>query len=177
MVAINIGAMLATLSIPFDPNENEKNIFREYVVAASILFLAALLFFAGRKCYIHVTPYDSVIVNCFPVIINAFQSWRQYKKNEVSVEEEQATSSSSNLLNASDSLTEEDRPMRIEERPSSFLAFAKAANHGKFNDRIVDDVQSLRSAIIVFSLLIPYWLLYNQVRETENFLIIVFFSI
>lgn len=174
MVAINIGAMLATLAIPFDPKEGETNVFTEYVVAASILFLAALLFLVGWRHYIHVPPYDSVIVHCFPVIINAFQSWRQYKKNKYSVEEEQITSSSSNLLNTSDSLTDEDKPMRIQERPSSFLAFAKAVNHGKFNDRIVDDVQSLRSAIIVFGLLIPYWLLYNQARETENLLTIVF---
>jgi hypothetical protein len=165
MIAINIGAMLATLAIPFDRHQGEKDLFTEYVVAVSILFFAALLFLAGWKCYIHVPPFDSVVVNCFPVIINAFQSWRQYKNNKWPVEDERTTSSSSNLLNASNSLSEDDRSTGIHERPSSFLSYAKAAHHGKFTDRIVNDVQSLRSAIVVFGLLLPYWLVYNQARE------------
>jgi len=52
----------------------------------------------------------------------------------------------------------------MNDRLSIFLDFGKAANDGKFHDRIVDDLNSLRHAIIVFSLLIPYWLIYNEVR-------------
>jgi hypothetical protein len=58
----------------------------------------------------------------------------------------------------------EEESIRMNERPSTFLDFAKAANHGKFPDRIVDDVNSLRRGIIAFSLLIPYWLIYIQVK-------------
>ena len=55
--------------------------------------------------------------------------------------------------------------MRTDERPHGFLDFAKAKNNGRFIDRIVDDVKSLQKAFIVFALLIPYWLIYNQVKE------------
>jgi hypothetical protein len=37
---------------------------------------------------------------------------------------------------------EREESMRIDEQPSTFLDFAKAANGGKFSDRIVDNVLS-----------------------------------
>ena len=165
MVAINIGAMLATLIISFYPNETERIIFKECLVATSILFLAAMLFLAGWKYYIHIDANETVVTKCIPVIISAFQSWRQYKKNKRIMKSDESISSASNLLNVSGSLTVEDQPIEIYERPSRFLDFAKLANHGKFHDRIVDDIKSLRNAILVFCLLTPYWLLNNQVRE------------
>ncbi|CAF4454763.1 unnamed protein product, partial [Adineta steineri] len=48
----------------------------------------------------------------------------------------------------------------------SFLDYAKISNQGKFLDRVVDDIKSLRRIIIVFLLLIPYWLLYFQIETT-----------
>jgi len=163
MVAINIGAMLATLVIPFVQNGDEKSIFMKYVIAAGALFIAAILFLIGCRYYIHIKTNETVVINCIPVIINAFQSWYKYKNKARSIDIKRITNSSSDLLNDSDSLPEEEESMRIHERPPTFLDFAKAVNHGKYHDRIVDDVKSLRSAIIVFTLLIPYWLIYNQV--------------
>ena len=52
----------------------------------------------------------------------------------------------------------------MDEQPRTFLDFAKAVNHGNFHNRIVDDVKSLRNALVVFTLLIPYWLIYDQVK-------------
>lgn len=84
-----------------------------------------------------------MITKCVPVTINAFQSWYQYQKRRRS--------------------THSQESFVINERPSTFLDFAKAEYRGHFIGRIVDDVKSLRGAIVVFTLLIPYWLVYDQV--------------
>ncbi len=179
MVAINIGAMFATLAIPFIQNGDDKSIFIKYVVAAGTLFIAAILFLIGCRYYIHIKTNETVVTNCIPVVINAFQSWYQYKKNARSIDKKHITSSRSDLLNDSHSLAEEEESMRIDEQRPTFLDFAKAVNHGKYHDRIVDDVKSLRSAIIVFTLLIPYWLIYNQVREMslEHFFVLFYLDV
>ncbi len=104
-------------------------------------------------------------MNCIPVVINAFQTRRKYEQSNGLVTNQPTSSSATYSLNASkDLVDEEEHSMMIDKRPSVFLDFARAANHGKFPDRIVNDVKSLRKAIIVFSLLIPYWIIYNQVR-------------
>ena len=36
-------------------------------------------------------------------------------------------------------------------------------NSGRFTDRMINDIKSFRRALLVFSLLIPYFLIYNQV--------------
>jgi hypothetical protein len=163
MFAINIGGSIATSVIPYIPTGG-KPCYTPFLIAASLLCVAALLFIIGCRYYIHIKPYDTVITKCIPVVLSAFQSWYKYKQNTHSIDKEDIISSPTSLASASHSLTDEENSIRIDERPSTFLDFAKAANNGKFNDRIVDDVKSLRGAFIVFSLLIPYWLIYNQVR-------------
>lgn len=162
-VAVNIGSTVATLVIPYLLYE-VKNYFISYIVAISMLFIAAILFLIGWKYYIHVKPFETVVAKCIPVIINAFQSRTQYNKNKRLAEKENTGATSSTLLNASQSLGEDDKSIRIEHHPSTFLDFAKVPN-GKFQDRIVDEVKSLRGAFVVFGFLIPYWLVYTQVKS------------
>ncbi|CAF1271791.1 unnamed protein product [Adineta ricciae] len=41
-----------------------------------------------------------------------------------------------------------------------------AKNSGRFTDRMINDIKSFRRALLVFSLLIPYFLIYNQISST-----------
>jgi peptide/histidine transporter 3/4 len=164
-VAVNIGAVIATLSIPLiqtdsDNQPNPNNYFYGYLVAICMLVCAAILFIIGRRYYIHIPPYDTVIMKCIPVIINAFQTRRKYYENIQTI--------GGNRRNRS--TISDEGTVTTDQQSLSFLDFAKAANNGKFNDRIVNDVKSLRRAIFVFLLLIPYWLIYYQVNHSNTFL-------
>ncbi len=162
IAAVNIGAIFAMWATPFTLNDD--NFYHiVYMVTASVLFVAASLFLIGWRFYIHVKSNETVITKCIPVVINACRSRHQYKKKINTRSNEQLNSSTLNSTSAFHSLIDGEKLIIIDERPSTFLDFAKVPN-GKFHDRIVDDVKSLRSAFIVFSLFIPYWLVYTQVR-------------
>ena len=126
-------------------------------------FTAALLFILGKRFYIHIEPSDTIITKCIPVIINAFQMWWKYKSDKNKMKKRLRNSSVTNVLFDSPHNREYEWSMHSEDIPS-FLDYAKLSNNGKFLDRIVDDVKSLRRVIIVFFLLIPYWLIYYQVE-------------
>ena len=66
---------------------DDKGYFTSYVIGTSMISFAVVLFFIGWRYYIHIKPYDSVITNCIPVVINAFHSWRQHKKSKRSIDE------------------------------------------------------------------------------------------
>lgn len=74
-----------------------------------------------------------------------------------------------NVLNISDCRNNEEveQSLEINERRSTFLDYAKIINHGKFLDRIVDDVKSLQNAVIICILVIPYWIIFAQVKQTK----------
>jgi hypothetical protein len=145
MLAVNIGGIIATVAFLFSSksqNTEEDRYLFQCIVAISVLFIAAVLFIIGYRYYIDVNLQETVVTSCIPVVINAYQSRHKYQQN---------TSS-------------DDEPTRIHDHhPSTFLDFAKLPT-GKFHDRIVNDVKSLQGVIIVFTLLIPYWLIYNQVK-------------
>ena len=46
----------------------------------------------------------------------------------------------------------------------SFLDYAKHRYGGIFHDALVDDVKQLKKIFAVFAVLIPYWLVYFQVK-------------
>ncbi|CAF4108315.1 unnamed protein product [Rotaria sp. Silwood2] len=167
IIAINIGGIFATLLVPYiqvtqsDPNR----FFHGYLVSGSLLVGAFLLFILGYRFYIHIEPHDTIITKCIPVIINAFQTWRKYKVAQSETTNILKKSSSTNLLE--ESITNhEDQLITVKEYSYSFLDFARASNNGKFIDRVVDDVRSLRRVIVVFLLLMPYWLVYYQIQTT-----------
>jgi len=164
IVAVNMGGIFATFAVPYIQNDenDQNNFFIGYLVAASLLVVAAVLFIVGLRFYIHIKPYDTVITKYIPVVINAFQTWRKYKKHVRSRPNDRRDSSLTNLLDNSITISEE-RWLATNEQSLSLLDFAKLSNNGKFIDRNVDDVKSLRRIIVVFLLLIPYWLIYYQV--------------
>ena len=54
-----------------------------------------------------------------------------------------------------------------DDRPSSFLDFAKIVYYGRFADRIVDDVKLFRNTLIIFIIGLPYWLVTRQVKRIK----------
>ena len=156
--AVNTGGLIAFGFIAYA--QQNDSYFIGYTVPAGLLILALIFFLIGYKFYIHVPPVDSVICNFFPVFSNAFHTWRKQRRNA----NNRKYSDSSGLL-AGDS--ENNDPVSFSSSGSSwsFLDYAKVSNQGKYFDRLVDDIKSVRRIIVVFLLLIPYWLIYIQVKR------------
>ncbi|CAF0739285.1 unnamed protein product [Adineta ricciae] len=166
-IAVNIGAIAATLSVPLVQTDTENmtasnSYFFGYLIAMFMLLISAGLFIFGRRYYLHVPPYDSVIMKCIPVVLNAFQNWLKHEN----ARERSASSSRRRDSGQGRNSISEDETLAANSQSLSFLDYAKAANRGKFTDRIVNDVKSLRRAFIVFILLIPYWIIYYQIQIT-----------
>jgi hypothetical protein len=140
----------------------KKDYFTGYAVAGGLLLLAFVLFLIGYKYYIHIKPHDSVITVFFPILINAFQSWRNYRRNR-------RETNNGDELRHDETIVETEGDSNVylsftvNRSTWSFLDYAKISNQGQFTDQIVNDIKSLRRIIVVFLLLIPYWLLYIQV--------------
>ncbi|CAM4955090.1 unnamed protein product [Rotaria socialis] len=161
-IAVNIGAIIATLSIPVvqtdaDSQTNSNNYFYGYLLAIFMLSVAFALFIIGFRYYIHTPPQDTVIAQCIPVVISAWQAWRKYHKNKLVVHRYNGDTMSRNG---------QERVIANEDETLSFLDYAKATNNGKSLDRHVNNVKILNRSIIVFLLLIPYWIIYYQVQIT-----------
>jgi len=159
--AVNTGGLIAFGFIAYA--QQNDSYFIGYVVPAGLLIIALIFFLIGYKFYIHVQPVDSVISNFIPVIINAFQIWRKNRQNAQVEVPNGRTSDRSRLLGGENGNSERFS-LTTSEQSWSFLDYAKISNQGKYLDRIVDDIKSLRRIIIVFLLLIPYWLIYIQVK-------------
>jgi dipeptide/tripeptide permease len=159
VAAASSGTIIAILIIPYIQDNIAGHYYISYLIAVSMLFVASVLFILGYRYYIHANSNETVITKCIPVVIDAFKSWYNYKKGRVVVERKLDPDRLNSSLNYST-----ERLLRMHRRPSTFLDFAKTANTGKFNEGIVDDIKTLRRAFIVFILLIPYWLVYNQVN-------------
>ncbi|CAF2742258.1 unnamed protein product [Rotaria sp. Silwood2] len=169
-VAVNIGAIIATLSIPIIQTDSDNqtysnSYFYGYLIAIFMLFASAVLFIIGRQYYIHTRPHDTVITKCISVIINACQTWREYHKNRSKIGRDRTDSTSRNLLSGQSTISQEEIILNYEQS-LSFLDYAKVTNNGKRLDRHVNDVKSLQRSIIVFLLLIPYWIIYYQIQIT-----------
>ena len=171
VIVMNLSSIVAIWGIRliFDSIAYTNKLINYAVISAlatSMLFIGILIFIMGRRYYIHVKPYDSVITKCIPVIINAYQTQRQYKQQDHLRDNARLNSQSASSISASNNVNEnqEEEPIATNQQPHSYLDFARLSNHGRFNDRIVDDVKSLRKAFFVFIILIPFWLIYTQVR-------------
>jgi solute carrier family 15 (peptide/histidine transporter), member 3/4 len=167
--AVNTGGLLAYAAIAY---LQLKSYFIGYVVPGGLLVVAFLCFLAGTKSYFYTKPHDSVVTNFFPVLWNAIQSWRKHDENLNAYDTNDRTASPVSSLERHDRVRNDEISYSTTEPTWSFLDYAKIANNGRFLDREVDDIKSLRPVIVVFLLLIPYWLLYVQVTiiNDEHFI-------
>lgn len=141
VVATNIGSVVALVLIPYIATDQN---YIALIVATAALGFAMILFLIGCRYYIHVNPFDTVMTKCIPVVFSACQSWCRYRKERQ---------------------TRENRESSEMERPSwTFLDFAKIPFRGRFHGRIVDNVKTVSSALAMFFILIPFWLIYSQVK-------------
>lgn len=179
VVAIHVGSVIMISMSIIIPND-ARYFFHFYTIGASMLFVSALLFFMGWPYYMHVNPYDSVVINCIPVTMNAFRTWRAHQKNKPSIHRRDINVSTSNLTNSLDSAPSQEIDTSTgttHEQRLTFLDFAKVVNNGNFNDRIVEDVKSFRNAIIILALILPYKIAIYQVQSIVfQYLLVCFFA-
>lgn len=145
-IVLNIGDIIAIVFVSYLKNDS-KHFHIAYVIITGILLISILLFFMACRYSIRIQPYDTILTKCIPVFIDAYRSKKKYRQ--------QSLHNFNNIENS----------IKASERPSSFVDYAKIVHYGKFQDRIVNDTKALVRTIIVFSLVIPYWIVYNQVRE------------
>ncbi|CAF4006844.1 unnamed protein product [Rotaria sordida] len=161
--AVNTGGLIAFGAIAYI--QINKGYFIGYLIPGILLILSFILFIIGYKYYIHIKPYDSVITKFIPVIINAFQSWRNYRRNHRGISDNSESHAEETIVE-----TEGDSndylSFTVNRSTWSFFDYAKIEHNGRFSGRIINDIKSLRPIIVVFLLLIPYWLLYVQVETT-----------
>ncbi len=168
-VAISVGIMIAIGVIPYLQDVLDyRHFYTLYIVAISALVISALLFFLGWRYYLHVPTDETIIFKCIPIMLNACSRWcgfkiRKCRRNRRRREE---NNGDNRELVQFSGLTNPDafeESIAIRDRLPSILDFAKLPNGGRFRDRHVNEVKSLRSALLVFVLLIPFWLVDNQV--------------
>ncbi|CAF3686742.1 unnamed protein product [Rotaria sp. Silwood1] len=161
--AVNTGGLIAFGAIAYI--QINKGYFVGYLIPGILLILAFILFIIGYKYYIHIKPYDSVITKFIPIVISAFQSWINYRRNRHGI-------SNNSEIHPEETIVETEGDSNdylsftINRSTWSFFDYAKVENNGRFPSRIVNDIKSLRPIIVVFLLLTPYWLLYVQVETT-----------
>ena len=156
---VNTGGLIAFAFIAYA--QQNDSYFLGYIVPAALLLVAFILFLIGYQFYTHVPPQDSVIGHIIPVLINAFQTWRKHRlAARRSAPSPRASNLFGNQIDNSDQLSSSTSGQSW-----SFLDYAKLSNQGRFIDRVVDDIKSLRRIVVVFLLLTPYWLLYFQVSS------------
>lgn len=165
VAVINLASIFETLAETYISHAENYLVF--YIFALSMVSIGAILFFIGWRYYIHVVPYESVVTNCIPVIINAFRTWRKYTQNTHYAGGSETNSTERNSVERTNSFAnneEIEESIRVGEKPSSFFDYAKSNNHGKFQGWIVNDVKILRNALLIFLLVFPYRFIFYQVR-------------
>ena len=162
VLAVNVGTIMVTFAFAFI--RSPTNYYIPYSIATSLLCLSATLFFVGYRDYFRIDISESVLINCFPVLFNALKTRCIHGRNQPVIKYQSLEGSHTSVPGDADNLIETTDSTRTE-RPLTLLDYAKVENNGHFLDRIVEDVKSLRKAIVVFLLLIPYWLGFNQVCD------------
>lgn len=165
VVAWHLGIIFQLMILIIADQTKEDEFFTMFVIASSALFISAILFFLGWRYYLHVKVFESVSKNFFPVMINAVQNWWKSKKKE-SRHYQRSNRHRYKINHAwqfSHASSDDDR-QEIEDRSLTLLDYARMSHNGKFHNRIVNDVISLRNALITFFLLFPYRIIMSQVN-------------
>jgi peptide/histidine transporter 3/4 len=161
---INTGGLIAFGAIAYLQLNIHNGYFVGYLTSGILLTSAFVFYLIGYKFYVHVKPHDSLLTHFFPVVINAFQTWKNYHRNGREI-------NGGNELHPDDTVVEAEGDSNVylsftvNRSTWSFLDYAKVTYHGRFSEQVVNDMKSLRRIIVVFLLLTPYWLLYVQVID------------
>lgn len=182
VLAVNVGGAIAILIVPYVqkvlPN---SDYYILYIVVIVIVSLAGSLFWIGWRYYLHVPTRDSVIFYLIPVLRSACRSWYTFKKqprkkNRQPTVERNVRETRMKKLNNTTGQEELEESGEGREKLPSILDYARSQYGGSCLDRHVDEVKALRNALVVFMLLIPFWLIENQVESNEIAQSIIDFS-
>ena len=150
---VNAGSIMGIL-LGLLPISNDQ-FFIPYLIATIALVFSAISFICGLRFYRHTKPSNTVVAECIPVFWYALRA--RFKDDRNQYRSSTGENSANSLMDT------ESSSLIVHERPRTFLDYAKRQYQGPIIDRNVDDVKTLRKAVFVFLLLIPYWLVYSQV--------------
>lgn len=165
---VNAGSIIGTVLLTLIPN-NSNQFFILYLIATITLFFSAVSFILGLRYYRYAKPSNTVVTECLPVLWYALRARFKADRNQYR--------SSVNDNSANSLVTNESSSLIIDERPRTFLDYAKIRYQGRFIDRNVDDVKTLGKAVLVFLLLVPYWLVYSQVSGSMITCLLLIYAI
>ena len=165
VAAWHLGIILELVILTIaDQMKEDDFLFTIYAIATLMLFISAILFFLGWRYYLHVKVFESVTKTFLPVVINAVQTWRKSRKKKT--ERNQGVNRHGYRVNHAwrfSRASPGSNIQEIEEPSLTLLDYARTSHNGKFHNRIVNDVISLRNAFITFFLLFPYRIIISQV--------------
>lgn len=168
-LVVNIGSAIAISILPYVQSTlDEQYLYVPYLGANVMLLISAILFIVGYRCryyYIHKTSNTVLMLKWIPITIGALQSWYRSKQKPIAIAEIRVSSQGSNQNDLDDFTVTASYSRKKHQSQSSFLNFAMNSNDGRYDDDSVMDVKALGKAMLVFGLLVPYWLIYNQVKE------------
>ena len=171
-LVINLGSAVAILVEPYVQHILVRHdYYIPYLVTVVAIVIAAILFFIGWRYYLRVNLRETVIFNCIPAMLNGCRVWCAFRRNRGRENTRRRSGGNRedmalNRRRSPSSVSEIEESMSIEGR--SILDFARIPNGGRFLDRHVDEVKSLRLALVVFAMLVPFWLVYDQVDQTKR---------
>lgn len=161
--SINLGSLLAYSALAYI--QQNSSFFLGYTIPFFCLILSFILFLVGSFSYIKNDVEKSIITRVVRIIQEAFKSKKRQKNfiKQKEREKKMLSESEDEERFVTYSTENEDDELAASYKTISFLDNAKIRYGGRFADSDVDDVKSLKRILILFSLLIPYWIIYFQV--------------
>ncbi|XP_052261107.1 solute carrier family 15 member 4-like isoform X2 [Dreissena polymorpha] len=144
---INVGTLGALGGIAYMQQQMTRGFFYGFIVGAASLVLGLAVFLTGSCSYKYKKPIGSVFITIFKIIREARRIKQRKRKNVA-------------LPRGGNSEKEQ------EQRPLSFLDYAKFRYGGNYHDYDVDDIKKLGKILVVFSALIPFWMVYYQMETS-----------
>lgn len=151
----NIGTLAGLGGVAYiQQTMSDTGFFRGYLIAVCCLFAGIIVFLLGKCAYIYRETVGSYFINMFKIIREA---WRIRKRKQAQYE---------HRLNVSSSSREFSNGPKERAKPISFLDHAKFRFGGNYHDHSVDDIKKVGKILLVFTALIPYWMVYFQLETT-----------
>lgn len=144
---VNIGSLLGVGALSYVALDMPNGFLRAFSGTCGCLVVALLLFSMGRPYYLVHRPSGSVLMNILCILKEAV-SGRCHLRRETSIQ-------GSPLI--------ERRSQRPVTSPS-WLDYAKIRYGGSHHDAAVEDVKRLGIVLLLFTSLLPYWLVFFQIE-------------
>ncbi|XP_046386168.1 solute carrier family 15 member 4-like [Ischnura elegans] len=147
---INVGSVIGVGALSFVEQELSNGFFWAFLSATICLFIALVCFCLARPYYLIHRPTGSLLTNIVRIIFEGiagrFRQRRSIQSSPIFAFPRQ-------------------RRSRTQPRASpSWLDYAKIRYGGSHHDSAVEDVKRLGAIVILFTCLLPYWLVFFQIE-------------